>query len=166
MQQIQQKIDLNHNLHLVCLILCLVCLALSIFFFFKFDIRNIFNIRTGRSVKKTVKQMEELNARTGQLRRPELQGTSGSISRRLSGRVRKVAMNDLIENPASMSGQIGPATPVSLASQEESGASETELLQPEYGGYDIRRAQEDVDTGHGPFRLEYGVMLVHTEERI
>ena len=58
MQQIQQKIELFHNLYLVCLILCLVCLALSIFFFFKFDIRNIFNIRTGRSVKKTVKQME------------------------------------------------------------------------------------------------------------
>lgn len=52
MQQIQQKIDLFHNLYLVCLILCLVCLALSIFFFFKFDIRNIFNIRTGRSVKR------------------------------------------------------------------------------------------------------------------
>ena len=65
MQQIQQQINLFHTLFYVCLGLSIFCLVLSIFFFFKFDIRNIFNARTGRSVKKTVQRVEEMNAKTG-----------------------------------------------------------------------------------------------------
>ena len=72
MQQIQQQIDTFHTLFYVCLGLCIVFLILSAIFFFKFDIRNIFNAKTGRSVRKTVQSMEEKNARTGSLEdRPE-----------------------------------------------------------------------------------------------
>ena len=62
MQQVQQKIELFHGLYLICLILGLVCAAVAIFFFFRFDIWNIFNIQTGRSVKKTIKKMEAFYA--------------------------------------------------------------------------------------------------------
>lgn len=59
MQQIQQQINIFHTLFYVCLALCIVFLILSVIFFFKFDIRNIFNTKTGRSVRKTVQSMEE-----------------------------------------------------------------------------------------------------------
>ena len=89
MQQIQQKIELFHSLSLMCMILFLVCLGLCIFFFFKFRIRDIFNVRTGRSMKRKVRQMEERNAQTGRFRIPGTSGSSGGISRRLN-HVRKV----------------------------------------------------------------------------
>ena len=61
MQQIQQQINMFHTLFYVCLGLCIVFLILSVIFFFKFDIRNIFNARTGLSLRKTVQSMEEKN---------------------------------------------------------------------------------------------------------
>ena len=47
MEQIQQQINLFHTLFYVCLGICIFCLILSVIFFFKFDIINIFNARTG-----------------------------------------------------------------------------------------------------------------------
>ncbi|MEE1444899.1 MAG: hypothetical protein UGF43_15010 [Blautia sp.] len=70
MEQIQQQISLFHTLFYVCLGICIFCLILSIIFFFKFDIVNIFNARTGRSVKKTVQQVEEMNARMEDIIQP------------------------------------------------------------------------------------------------
>ena len=81
MQQIQQQIDTFHTLFYVCLGLCIAFLILSVIFFFKFDIRNIFNTKTGRSVRKTVQSMEEKNARTGSLRRPAGRGYTVTLAR-------------------------------------------------------------------------------------
>lgn len=81
MQQIQQQISLYHTLFYVCLGLCIFFFLLSLVFFFKFNIRNIFKARTGRSVKKTVQDMEAKNAHTGQLRRPPGRGYTGTLSR-------------------------------------------------------------------------------------
>lgn len=149
MQQIQQQIQLFHNLFLVCMGLCIFFLVLSILFFFKFDIRNIFNVRTGRSVKKTIKEMEEVNARTGQLRRP---AASAGTSKRLN-KVRKVDMQDVIQNPKTSS---------NLASGQDA----TEVLTESTGGYTLESAQVDVDERYGRFQLISGVMLIHTEEAV
>ena len=138
MQQIQQQINLFHTLFYVCLGLSIFCLVLSIFFFFKFDIRNIFNARTGRSVKKTVQRVEEMNAKTGPLRRPVGRGNTGTLSRsgnlgksrKLSG-VRQVNTEDIIQPPSQ------PTEPLSNAYTEEAGAAEVlhmekrEALTPE-----------------------------------
>ena len=59
-----------HNLFYFCLGLCIAFLILSVIFFFIFDIWNIFNARTGRSVRKAVQSMEEKNAHISPLRRP------------------------------------------------------------------------------------------------
>lgn len=154
MQQIQQKIDLFHNLSLLCLAVCLVCLGLCVFFFFKFKIKDIFNVRTGRSVKKKVRQMEERNAQTGRLRTPGTPALSGGISRRLQNQVRKVDMDQLIENPHPQTDPV-PVFP-------QGGLEETSALpQP---GYDIRAAQEEADQSHGRFVLIKGILLTHTNE--
>ncbi|MDO4831265.1 MAG: hypothetical protein Q4A46_07295 [Clostridia bacterium] len=41
---------------------------ISVVLFFVFDIRKIFNIRTGRAKRKTVSEMSKANAATGRLR--------------------------------------------------------------------------------------------------
>ena len=70
MQGIQEQIDLLHILFYMCLGICIFLLILGVIFFFKFNIWNIFNDRTGRSVRKTVQSLEEKNACIDSLKRP------------------------------------------------------------------------------------------------
>lgn len=149
MQQIQQQIQLFHDLFLICMGLCLLFLVLSLMFFLKFDIRNIFNVRTGRSIKKTIKEMEEVNARTGQLRRT---APSVGTSKRLN-KVRKVDIQNVIQNPRT-------------SSDLTSGQDSTEVLTGDTGGYDLETAQADVDERYGRFEIINSVMLIHTEETV
>ena len=146
MQQIQQQINMFHTLFYVCLGLCIVFLILSVIFFFKFDIRNIFNARTGLSLRKTVQSMEEKNARTGSLRRAAGRGytgtlarsggigKSGSLSKRF-GKVRKADMNELIQPPSR-------PTEALQTEQKNTSSMETQVLSPE----DLVPTLEHVDT--------------------
>ena len=52
----------------VCLAFTVLFLVISIVLFFLFDIRAIFNIRTGRAKNKTIKEMQAANSTTGRLR--------------------------------------------------------------------------------------------------
>lgn len=61
-QQIQYQINLYHILFLVCLGICIICFFLSAVFFFQFEIWNIFHIHTGRSVRMSMKKIEERNS--------------------------------------------------------------------------------------------------------
>lgn len=173
MEQIQQQINLFHTLFYVCLGICIFCLILSVIFFFKFDIINIFNARTGRSVKKTVQQVEEMNARTGQLRRPTGRGNTGTLSRsgnignsKKLGSVRKARMEDIIQPPP-----VSPTAPLSpgmsggsVDGTEVLGAGETEVLNQMGSMVTKEMAQQEVDESHGMFRIEKYEMYIHTDE--
>lgn len=168
MQQIQQQINMFHILFYVCLGLCIVFLILSVIFFFKFDIRNIFNAKTGRSVRKTVQSMEEKNARTGSLRRPAGRGytgtlarsggigKSGSLSKRF-GKVRKADMNELIQPPSR-------PTEALQTEQKNTSSMETQVLSPEDLVPTLEQIQKEADQSHGMFRIEKYTMLIHTDE--
>lgn len=173
MEQIQQQINLFHTLFYVCLGICIFCLILSVIFFFKFDIINIFNARTGRSVKKTVQQVEEMNARTGQLRRPTGRGNTGTLSRsgnignsKKLGSVRKARMEDIIHPPP-----VSPTAPLSPGMSggsadgtEVLGTGETEVLNQMGSMVTKEMAQQEVDESHGMFRIEKYEMYIHTDE--
>lgn len=173
MEQIQQQINLFYTLFYVCLGICIFCLILSVIFFFKFDIINIFNARTGRSVKKTVQQVEEMNARTGQLRRPTGRGNTGTLSRsgnignsKKLGSVRKARMEDIIQPPP-----VSPTAPLSPGMSGGSadgteilGAGETEVLNQVGSMVTKEMAQQEVDESHGMFRIEKYEMYIHTDE--
>ena len=173
MEQIQQQINLFHTLFYVCLGICIFCLILSVIFFFKFDIINIFNARTGRSVKTTVQQVEEMNARTGQLRRPTGRGNTGTLSRsgnignsKKLGSVRKARMEDIIQPPP-----VSPTAPLSPGMSggsadgtEVLGAGETEVLNQMGSMVTKDPPQQEVDESHGMFRIEKYEMYIHTDE--
>jgi hypothetical protein len=53
---------------MVCLAFTILFFVISVVLFFLFDIRTIFNIKTGRAQAKTVKEMQTANASTGRLR--------------------------------------------------------------------------------------------------
>lgn len=170
MQQIQQQIDTFHTLFYVCLGLCIAFLILSVIFFFKFDIRNIFNTKTGRSVRKTVQSMEEKNARTGSLRRPAGRGYTGTLARsggigrtgglspsKRLGKVRNVDMNELIQPPSRPTEALG-------TEQQSASSMETQVLSPEDLASTLEQIQKEADQSHGMFRIEKYIMLIHTDE--
>lgn len=144
MEQIQKQINLFHTLFYVCLGICIFCLILSVIFFFKFDIINIFNARTGRSLKKTVQQVEEMNARTGQLRRPMGRGNTGTLS-------------PTAPLPPGISGGSADGT-------EVLGAGETEVMNQVGSMVAKEMDQQEVDESHGMFRIEKYEMYIHTDE--
>lgn len=63
-----EKISVYNTLFFVSMGIAVVGLALSIFFFFYFDIPTVWAMMTGRAQKDTVRRMEEQNAKTGRLR--------------------------------------------------------------------------------------------------
>ena len=172
MQQIQQQIDTFHTLFYVCLGLCIVFLILSAIFFFKFDIRNIFNTKTGRSVRKTVQSMEEKNARTGSLRRPAGRGYTGTLARsggigrtgglspsKRLGKVRNVDMNELIQPPSR-------PTEALRTEQQSASSMETQVLSPEDLASTLEQIQKEAEQSPGSFRIEKHIMLTHTDEAV
>lgn len=68
MQELERMINIYHTAFIVCLVLGIVFLLITVFLFFKFDIRKIFDMKTGRGARRTIQKMEEINARTGKLR--------------------------------------------------------------------------------------------------
>ena len=53
---------------IICLAFAIVFFIISFVLFFVFNIRLIFNIRTGRAKKKTIEEMQKANSETGRLR--------------------------------------------------------------------------------------------------
>ena len=80
MQEMEKIINLYHIGFLICLALSMIFLLVTVFLFFKFDIRNIIDLKTGRGAKKTIQKMEELNAKTGKLRQ-EMAAQTPSVLR-------------------------------------------------------------------------------------
>lgn len=68
MQELERMIKIYHTAFVICLVLGILFLIIAVFMFFKFDIKKIVDMRTGRGAKKTIQKMEEINARTGKLR--------------------------------------------------------------------------------------------------
>lgn len=65
----------------ICLGVMLLGLSSAVILFFKFDIKTIFLIRTGRAARQTIRKMAETNARTGRLQAgDELDYTSGGLT--------------------------------------------------------------------------------------
>lgn len=61
-------IEILNTCFWVSLVLAIAFFALTVVMFFVFDIKTIFNIKTGRAQAKTVKEMKAANDSTGRLR--------------------------------------------------------------------------------------------------
>lgn len=112
--------------------------------------------------------MEEMNARTGQLRRQAGRGNTGTLSR--SGNlnkkraVRKANMEEIIQPPPSAAteqltaGMAGMATDVLAAGATDVlHSSEQPVMTPE-------SAQTEVDESFGMFKIDKCMIFIHTNE--
>ena len=67
MDNTERLISIYHTGFVVSAILLVAGILLAILFFFLFDIRTIFLIRTGRAKQQTIDEMKEKNLQTGRL---------------------------------------------------------------------------------------------------
>lgn len=71
MAEVEHMIQIYHTGKIVCFSVAAIFFVVSVALFFLFRIPSIFSARTGRGRKKAVRQMQEINAKTGRLRRTE-----------------------------------------------------------------------------------------------
>ena len=128
MEETQQLISLFHTGFIICLVLTILFAALSIFLFFFLRIRNVFDNMTGRAERRTIRMMEEENAKTGKLRQDYLAAnTSGSLYTTPSGNIPPI-----IYPPTEPTNTGTEKTEPTLRNAE--GSSRTDLLKSENDG--------------------------------
>lgn len=63
----EELIPIYHGLFYACMAGTVLFAALAVLLFFRFDIRHVFNVQSGRAEKMTVERMRAENAATGRL---------------------------------------------------------------------------------------------------
>jgi len=164
---VNSTLQMLNTLFLVCAILAGVFLVISVILFFIFDIRSIFNIRTGRAKKKTVQEMQDANSRTDVLklsktgqrvRRGSLTGPLGSapISKKLPHSA------EIVPPPKAQNIEAVPAT-----TETELLTPETSVLKsqpPETPETSVLKQKDAVKRVHDDFKVTKRTMLIFTEE--
>lgn len=157
---------LLNTIFIVCLALAIVFFIITIVLFFLFDIRTIFNIRSGKAAAKTVKEMETANASTGRLRVGKVTNT-GTLDKK-QGKSKKLKTKTQtfgVPTPPDVIPQQGPITeditthPVTP--ERLSDDNQTELLseQTQLLGHQNRYPKEPENTEPAEGETE----LLHTD---
>lgn len=121
MDNTEQLIAIYHTGFIVCAVLFVVGILLAVAFFFMFDIRNIFLIRTGRAKQQAIEEMEERNLKTGKL--------STAPSKLASGQTGKKKKTGPIGKNNPESTVRSENTTASAGAVSAGQASETSVLQ-------------------------------------
>lgn len=82
MDNTERLISIYHTGFVVSAILLVAGILLAILFFFIFDIRTIFLIRTGKAKQQTIDEMKEKNLQTGRLSTGSPYTPSGELKKR------------------------------------------------------------------------------------
>ena len=131
---LQQTISMYHTGFLICLALAVCFLIVSVILFIVFNIPKIITNRTGRAMRKSMKAIEEKNARTGQLRQ--------NISSSLGRRSRRLSASPIIQQPSEpkpavqpVSAQAQAAPAAAPAKQRQTSQRPAASKQPRLGGF-------------------------------
>ena len=128
-------INLYHTGFIVCLCLMILFIGISIILFFVFRIRDVFDFMTGRGQKRTIRMMEEANARTGKLQEDYIPNTSSDLQRTPSGSIPAVSYP--VTQPTDTGREPTAKIPRQVSAEEKTyaptaapseGSEETELL--------------------------------------
>lgn len=171
MIQAQQQINLYHTLFLICMAVFLIGIVLTAVLFILLDIRRIFGIKTGHSVKKKVREMAEENEKTGRLIRVQpVAATADITSKKLrkSGRLSRPDSQESVHSSSANTEYQGSEETSLLQNQQMTEESaDTTLLQnciseTKNAGSD----RGDTDQTYGRFAIEKAIVIIHTNEVI
>ncbi len=155
----------------VCLSFTVLFFVISVILFFVFDIKTIFNIKTGRAQAKTVKEMKAANESTGRLR--------------VDGKTQTSKLSEK-EKDAGRIPAVTPPPPDTRNQYYNSGSEDTEVLSQkeaknnEYGNYgyaetsvlsekmtdDFKRPAVSQNAGEIKLRVVKKAVYIHTNEVI
>ncbi|HJD21114.1 MAG TPA: hypothetical protein H9915_04760 [Candidatus Gemmiger faecigallinarum] len=161
MDQVQPMIRIYQICFYACLAITVLGIASAVFLFFRFDIRTIFEIRTGRAAKRTIEKMARLNATTGRLKN----GGTGYVSDGLSGPMTEgTSTTSPLARPVPAEG--GSAAPPNVGNVDTmplapAGNGETVVLPAEPSVLPPRAVPPGFT-----FRVTQSVLLIHTDEQI
>ena len=175
-------IEILNTLFWVCLSGAVLFFVISVVLFFVFDIRTIFNIKTGRAQAKTVKEMKAANESTGRLRVAGKTQTS-KLTKEQVAESRVPAVTPPDNATQNQYYNMGASETEALERETEilhQGEDETSLLSPEQpdGNYSETSVLSEVGSvnNYGPvidenearvdFRVIKNILLVHTNEII
>lgn len=68
MDNTTQLMELYSTCFTLSMVITIIAAALAVFLFFRFNIRGIYAIRSGKAKQREIREMEERNQRTGKLR--------------------------------------------------------------------------------------------------
>lgn len=137
----EELIPIYHGLFYACMAGTIFFAALAVLLFFKFDIRHVFNVQSGRAEKMTVERMRAENAATGRLIQ-----TAETAGRDAKPQVVVQPKSSEIQPTTSLSKSGAQQTTASIASKKHTAAPA-------------------VPTGR-KFVIRQKIVLIHTNELI
>lgn len=170
----------------VCVAFCILFFIITVVLFFLFDIRTIFNIRTGRAKRKTVSEMQAANNQTGRLRVEGKTLTSKLDKQRKPKKLKITPPNNSPIQTQSSNGSYKNTTSVdynnsgSVPQEYDAGAAPTSLLNNyDYDASPTGKLDQNetiVEKNHSmpvttaqplpSFRVCKKIVVVHTDEII
>lgn len=110
-------INILNTCFLVSLSFAILFFIITVILFFVFDIKTIFDIRTGRAQSKTVSEMKKANADTGRLR--------------VGGKTVTSKLSEEDKRKSRTPAVIPPDNKNQVVEQYDPGAAQTDVLKPE-----------------------------------
>lgn len=183
-----ELISLYNTLFYVFLGIAALGLALTVFFFFYFDIPTVYAMITGKAREQTIQRMQEKHAKTGNLRF-QYPGHTGDMKSGHTGRIghsRRLARSERLSRN-SHSGELGTETGAAAnaqvanilaqAAEPETAVLQTEASETSVLGAAVVQIPKSDELGQTEmlqpkaavnFRFEVTQtnVLIHTEERI
>lgn len=174
MEHIEKMINLYHIGFLICTVFSILFLLSTIIMFFRFNIPKIISDKTGRAMKKSMKVMEEKNARTGTLRSS---GNTGKM--RTYQQQYNISYGRSEQRTSTGGSRIAPP-----ASTDVLAAAETDVLGPNVlqtasgtGGQSAvpemtgcgRECSSEVKLKEDmpiPFHITRKILVIHTNEQV
>lgn len=141
----EEMIPVYHGLFYACMAGAFLFAAVAAVLFFKFDIRHVFNVQSGRAERLTVERMRAENAATGRLIL-----TADVESGHTGGRIKTPTV---VQPPSS---EIRPTTSLAQNNRPRDTAPIAGQQKP---------TAPAVPAGH-TFVIRQKILLVHTNEEI
>ena len=159
MENIAGRIELFHNLYLVCLIGTVVFLVISIIVFWKLNIKDVIGFFTGKQAKKEISKIEESDFG----RRVGIKNITSSM------KTEKISHG--IDTSKIKKGEKLPVTAVTTKLEEEDMGATTLLNVYDEGATTLLNVCDEGATTllqpeNVAFYLEYEIVLIHTKEII
>lgn len=168
---IEQQISIYHTLSTVFLFLGCVFLTITVALFFIFHIANIFAVKLGIAAKRTIKEIEDVNAETGRMNVP-IRRSVGRDAKRPGGGGNQKWNTSQLDAKGTI---ISPSQSQVMASE---GSGETSLLESgdhdtsvlsgavSYSASETSDLKDDTVVQIGKFTITRNIMMIHTEETI